>query len=98
MVVEFNSERHMLSERGGTAPKASSPIASSPTGVHRCADDVLGGRARTVEERLVELAVPGDLDDRADVDASGLVHRDEQVRQTFVALGAPSQWATTKLQ
>ena len=47
------------------------------------ADDVVGGGASAVEERLVELAVAGDLHDRADLDA-GLVHRHQQVRQALV--------------
>ena len=45
-------------------------------------------RAGAGEEHLVELAVAGDLHDRADLDA-GLVHRHEQVRDALVLRRVP---------
>ena len=56
--------------------KPSSPIATRQPSPG-CADDEVGVGAGVGEERLVELAAAGDLDDRADLDA-GLVHRHEQ--------------------
>ena len=52
------------------------PSSTSPT-------TFSAARARAVEERLVELAVAGDLHDRPDLDAR-LVHRHEQVREPLV--------------
>jgi hypothetical protein len=81
-LAELVLEAQLLSERRGAPFERERAHRDPPAPVH-FADDVLGRGAGPIEERLVELAVPGDLDDRADLDPR-LVHRHQEIRQPFV--------------
>ena len=82
IVASSLSNDELLAERRRAPLERERPHRDAPAAVD-LAHDVRGRGARAVEERLVELAVPGDLHDRPDLDP-GLIHRHEQVRQPLV--------------
>ena len=82
----FTGVADLLPQRGDTPFEGERAHRHPPT-VAGLPDNEVGVGAGVGEEDFVELRVSGQLDDRADLDAR-LIQRDQQIRQTGVALGA----------
>ena len=91
--VQFGAEKDRVGRRllASFQPEQGARHGPAPVDL---ADDVVGRCRRPGEEHLVELALPGEGADRADLDA-GLAHVDEQERDAgvlaHVSVGAGEQ-------